>query len=362
MCNVYFFTGFPGFIASEVIKQIIKDNKPYDAIYVLVLPSMVEKAKREIERIAVHSKEKFFIIPGDITKENLSIESQFQSIIKERVTHVFHLAAIYDLAVPKKLAYDVNVNGTKCVNDWVQTLRNLKRYIYFSTAYVSGSRVGRILENELDMGQEFKNHYEHTKFQAEVLVKKLKGVVPTTVIRPGIVKGHSKTGETSKFDGPYFALNFLDRIKYLPIIPYVGDGEAKVNFVPVDYIIRATMYLSHADAGINKTYHLTDPNPYSVKELYDMFCQELINRKPKGRIPVNLTKGCLTVPTIRKWLRIEKEAMDYFTCKSSYDCSQAQKDLVAAGIYCPDFKESLPAMIDYYKKHKDDKDKHVLIR
>ncbi|WP_231563823.1 SDR family oxidoreductase, partial [Anoxybacillus sp. KU2-6(11)] len=81
-------------------------------------------------------------------------------MLAQSVTHVFHLAAIYDLAVPEDIARMVNVEGTKQVNEWVSFLPHLQRYVYFSTAYVSGTRQGVIFEHELDKGQSFKNHYE----------------------------------------------------------------------------------------------------------------------------------------------------------------------------------------------------------
>ena len=61
------------------------------------------------------------------------------------------------------------------------------------------------------MGQAFKNHYESTKFQAEVWVRELLDRVPTTILRPAIVVGDSRTGETEKFDGPYYILRALSR-------------------------------------------------------------------------------------------------------------------------------------------------------
>ena len=34
--------------------------------------------------------------------------------------------------------------------------------------------------------------------------------MPTIIIRPGITVGHSKTGETQKFDGPYFGMVLIE--------------------------------------------------------------------------------------------------------------------------------------------------------
>lgn len=365
MGNVYFFTGFPGFIGSALIRQIIRSGYKVDRCYLLVLPAMLQKAEREAALIVSEENippQKLIIVTGDITKPGLALTDEVQTLLRDTITHVFHLAAIYDLAVPKDIAYAVNVQGTDLVNQWLKTLTRLQRYIYFSTAYVSGTREGRILESELEMNQSFKNHYEQTKYEAEVLVKQQMPQIPTTIIRPGIVKGHSKTGETIKFDGPYFLLNFFDRLRSLPFLPFLGEGTVQGNFVPVDYIIEATTYLGHAEIGIGKTYHLTDPAPYQVQEVYAMLCEAMTGRKPKGRIPLSWAKAALSIPQVRKWLGVEQEAMDYFTCQSIYDNSQAVRDLQDSGIRCPDFSEGVPSMVAYFMAHKHDKSKQLLIR
>jgi nucleoside-diphosphate-sugar epimerase len=365
MANTYFFTGFPGFIATNLVKQLVRDRQDLEHIYVLVLPNLVDKAREEIANVVNAggvNRDHFTIVEGDITLPQLAIVPGIQEKLQEQVTHVFHLAAIYDLAVPEKLAIEVNVKGTQNVNDWVQTLTQLKRYVYFSTSYVAGTREGRILETELDMNQSFKNHYERTKYEAEVLVKGIMKAVPTTIIRPGIVVGHSETGETIKFDGPYFILNFLDKLSFLPVIPYLGHGEAEGNFVPVDYIFQATIYLGHTEAGVGKTYQLTDPKPYKIDEVYRMLMKAFLGREPKGRLPLSWGKALMSFSSIRKWVRTEKEALDYFTCRAEYDCAEAQRDLAGSGISCPDFKDVIPTMVAFYKEHRNDASKQLKIQ
>jgi nucleoside-diphosphate-sugar epimerase len=364
VANVYFFTGFPGFIATSLIRQMIRQRCEIKHLYLLVFPSFMQKAKEEVEKLAKEenaSLQQFTLIPGDITKMNMALDPEINRELQENVTHAFHLAAIYDLAVPKDIAFNVNVNGTKNVNDWIMKLERIQRYVYFSTAYVSGTREGRILETELERKQSFKNHYESTKYEAEKLVRGIMDKVPTTIIRPGIVKGHSQTGETIKFDGPYFFLNFFDKLRFLPIIPFLGTGEAEGNFVPVDYVLDATLYLAHEDCGIGKTYHLTDPRPYRMKEVYRMVMKEYLGREPVGTIPLSAAKWFLSIPAIRRWVRVEKESLDYLHCKAEYDCSQAQNDLRESGIVCPDFQQTLGPMIAFYERHKHDPQKQLRI-
>lgn len=365
MGQTYFLTGYPGFLAGSLVKQLIHDHQQdIDHIYLLALPNLEDQATEEITRYAKKDdldSSLFTVVTGDITKPDLAIQEDTNRLLQESVTHVFHLAAIYDLAVPKDIAYNVNVNGTQQVNDWVQTLTKLNRYIYFSTAYVSGAREGRIYEHELTEGQLFKNHYEQTKYDAEVLVDDLKDTIPITIIRPAVVKGDSETGQTIKFDGLYFLLNFLDKISFMPVLPYFGDGEPEGNFVPNDYILQATSYLAIALVGEGKTYHLTDPKPYTMRELQRMLTEHYLGKTPKGKLPVSFSKASLKLGPVRKWLHVEREAMDYFTIHSSYDCSQTVADLDGSGVSCPDLKDTLPSMIGFYRKYRHDQKKQIKI-
>lgn len=93
---------------------------------------------------------------GDITLPNLGLDNQIIQEIVPQIEVLWHLAAIYDLAVPRDIAWKVNVHGTTMVNDFVRTLPNLQRYMYFSTAYVAGAREGLLLENEIIRPKAFK--------------------------------------------------------------------------------------------------------------------------------------------------------------------------------------------------------------
>lgn len=365
MKQTYFITGFPGFLAEELLAQLFSDHlNNINHVYLLVLPNTISHAKSQITHFTTKydlNIDQFTLIKGDITLANLGIDCKTQHISKD-ITHVFHLAAIYDLAVPKKLAYKVNVTGTYNVNEWVKTLPQLERYIYFSTAYIAGKREGEVYETDLVHNAGFKNYYEETKYLAELSVAALKNELPLTIIRPGIVKGHSVSGKTIKFDGLYFFLNFFDKLKFVPIIPMIGRKSVEGNFVPSDYVIKATSFLAIHDIGINKTYHLTDPAPYQMPEIYTMLLKEYLNRKPSFFISNSLTKHFLNYSRLRKWLMVEKEAIDYFTYDTRYDTTLAQRDLSLGNIKCPDLKSTLPSMIEFYQKYKDDYTKHIKIK
>src|SRR5258708_18702900 len=113
----FFITGFPGFIASRLVERLAG---PETQFFLLVQPQFIEAAMAEAEEIAELINiplESFVIVEGDITQPNLGISDEDLETIQYETTDVFHLAAAYDLAVPRDMASGRNLQGTKNVND-----------------------------------------------------------------------------------------------------------------------------------------------------------------------------------------------------------------------------------------------------
>ncbi|RKD73424.1 thioester reductase-like protein [Sinobaca qinghaiensis] len=366
MKNSYFITGFPGFVAGALLRGLLQEKPDTESIYLLVHPEKLEEAEQKTNDIAASlefPRSRIEIVPGDITKTGLNIDPAHEKRITEQVTHVFHLAAVYDLSVSYHYAYSVNVTGTRMMNDWVKQLSRLKRYTYFSTAYIAGKREGNIFESQLNEQQYFKNNYEQTKFQGEFLVEKMmQGTVPVTIIRPGIIMGDSITGETDKFDGFYYLIKAMRNPTQAAFRGYTGSGEAEGNFVPIDYVVRASLYLAHEAKGENHTYHLTDPNPYKMKEIQRMLALEIHGKEPKRKVPISILRMLLSTGAIRRKLGIPKETLDYFEYKASFDTTRARKDLEGSGIECPDLKERIAPAVHYFEHHQDDSSKFPFLR
>ena len=136
------------------------------------------------------------------------------------------------------------------------------------------------------MGQEFKNHYESTKFQAEVWVREMLDRVPTTILRPAIVVGDSRTGETEKFDGPYYILRALSRAQRMGRpMPQFGRSGAAFNVVPVDYVVAAMVAAAGDEATLGQTLHLVDPDPLTAREVVELLSRAYAGRPPQGADP-----------------------------------------------------------------------------
>ena len=345
-------TGFPGFIARRLITKLLAGDKKL-TITALVEPRMAEQARQAAEAIDAKRIE---LLAGDIGDRRLGLDdADYQRLAKE-VSVVHHLAAIYDLSVPLELAQRVNVEGTGNVLDFCHACKDLTSLQYVSTAYVAGQRTGVVYEHELLMGQRFKNHYESTKFQAEVWVRERAGAIPTTIYRPAIVVGDSQTGETQKFDGPYYILRSISRSLKMngPIVQF-GRSSAPFNVVPVDFVVDAIAALSRDGAAAGETLHLVDPEPLTANELTVILAREYAGREPTLRVPAKAVATSLRFKRVREMYEgAPPESIVYLNHPVRFDTRRAEALLEPHGLRVPRFPEYVDAMVRFFRARETD--------
>jgi thioester reductase-like protein len=350
-------TGFPGFLGSALLPRLLA-RAPDVRAWCLVQPQHVELAEQrigEMSRQHPHTRDRVHLLTGDLTAADLGLDAEALSTLGT-VSEVWHLAAVYDLAVGEDLARRVNVEGTGRVLELCRTLPGLRRLHYVSTCYVSGRYTGEFGEDVLDEGQEFRNHYEETKFEAELAVRKAQADgLPVTIYRPGIVVGDSSTGETQKYDGPYFLAEFLKRQAPLALVPALGDVDrVRVCLVPRDFVVEAMDRLAAMDASLGRTYALTDPHPPTVRELVDAFAARLGRRVVWVRLPVGVTRALVgTVPGMERLLGLPAEALEYFASPTTYATTNTDTDLSGTGVACPPFASYSDRLLDYMLEHPE---------
>ena len=192
--SIVFFTGFPGFLGSELLPRVLERSPEHEAVCLIQSKFIAQARSRleDIEKTYPHFRGRIELVEGDITAPDLGLEDI--SRIKKETSEIFHLAAVYDLSVRRDVAMRVNVLGTRNVLDFAEGAPRLRRLQYVSTCYVSGRYAGAFSEDDLEQGQAFNNFYDKTKYLAEVEVRsRMRGGLPATIYRPAIVVGDSRT-------------------------------------------------------------------------------------------------------------------------------------------------------------------------
>ena len=355
------FTGFPGFIGMRLLPRLL-ELKPAARIVCLVQEKFHGAAQASVEALEkAHPRlrGRIGLVTGDITAQGLGIDKKQAKELRAGLTEAYHLAAVYDLAVSREVGRRINVEGTKNVLEFLEEAKGFDRLHYVSTAYVSGNHYGTFRETDLDVGQGFKNYYEETKFQAEVEV--VRSRVPRTIYRPGVVVGDSRTGETGKFDGPYFVLRAMERLPSPGVFIRLGMGRGTVNVVPVDFVVEALSRLSASNVSRGKTYHLTDPKPHGPVEIAEMFAKALGKSFLYVPVPASLARAMFTPGPVQRFFGMPVEALDYFDDGVRHDATEATADLAALGVGCPRLADYVLRLVDFYLRKRDEVRRDAMI-
>jgi thioester reductase-like protein len=354
-------TGFPGFLGSALLERLLaRGDGP---VACLVQPRYVDLAQRRAGEVveqctaglsdpdsaAVHLHE------GDITDANLGLGERLRELADSgSVTECYHLAAVYDLGVDAALAEAVNVRGTGHVLDAAETL-GVERLHYVSTCYVSGRYDGVFTEDHLEEGQSFNNHYERSKFRAELLVRdRMDAGLSATIYRPAITVGDSETGVTDKYDGPYYLLRFLlaqpATLAIAPALP--GSAGAELNVVPRDFVVDAIAHLSGREDTAGEVYQLCDPAPLSVPAFGERVADAVGRRTVRVPTPKPVARQTFAMLANAGW-NVEPAAIDYFTHPTRYACPNTRRALRGSGIECPPFDSYVDDLVAYVHEHPD---------
>ena len=342
-----FITGFPGFIATRLVKRLAAEGARF---ILLVHPLFLATAAEELAEIAAETgvdPDNFRVVEGDITKLNLGLSIGDLERARQETTTIFHLAAIYDLAVACDVASHVNVEGTLNVNLFAKSIENLRRYHYVSTCYVAGKREGLILESELHHDKGFRNHYEETKYLAELEVNALKSELPITIHRPAVVCGDSLTGETAKYDGIYYLIHYMRKWPSALTLLNIGNREVRLNLVPINFVIDAMISLAKDDHASGATVQLADPAPLSTQQLFDEISKTIGGRDSLATVPAGIVYPVLMLPLAPKITGLPHSAVPYFFLEQSYDTSRARALLDPHGIRCPKFPDYVGALVNF---------------
>lgn len=351
MSKNIFLTGFPGFIASRLIPELIL-QRPDSNVFLLVQKKFLENAKKQIQKLEESFsflKNKLIIIEGDLTFPEVIVNKN--QIDSASITEVFNLAAVYDLRVNKELAYEINVKGTEHIVKLSLSFKNLEKFHHISTCYVAGWYRGEFSEDDFDKSQDFKNFYEETKFLSEKIIRENKDKIPFIIYRPSIVIGDSKTGETNKFDGPYPIIFLINKLPKVSLMTQIGSGVNPANLVPVDYVVKGIAALSNLNS-IYQTYHLCDPEPFSQIKLIEIFGKKLGKKLIPVKVKASFIRSLMKYRFITKITGLYPELIDYFDHDLIFKCEKTIKALEKFNIHPPRLIDYIDNVINYAIKHQ----------
>jgi NAD(P)-dependent dehydrogenase (short-subunit alcohol dehydrogenase family) len=362
----YFVTGATGFIGRYLVQSLLQRGK--GTIYVLVRPKSLGKLEELREFWGKESVQRVVPIKGDLGSPKLGVSAGDVRKLKGKVTHFFHLGAVYDLEASAESMTKANIVGTQGALDLAAAV-NAGCFHLVSSIASAGLYRGTFTEDMFEEAEELDHPYHSTKHDSEGMVR-ANGRVPFRIYRPGAVVGHSKTGFIDKIDGPYYFFKALQKLResWPRWIPLVGIEGGYINLVPVDYVVDAMVYLAHARGLNGRCFHLTDPKPRRMGEVLNIFARaahapemafrldpKIFDLVPDGvRKSVQRTKPIQNVfDQVLRDLQVPKSVLQFVNYPTRFDSTATQKLLAKARIHVPLLEDYSWRLWDYWERHLD---------
>jgi NAD(P)-dependent dehydrogenase (short-subunit alcohol dehydrogenase family) len=360
----YFVTGATGFIGRFLVRNLLKRGKP---VFVLVRKSSLKKLDALREEWGVDDKRVIPVV-GDLAKPNLGVSAEEIRKLRGKITHLFHLAAVYDLNASAEVQELANIDGTRHAVEFAQSVQ-AGCFHHVSSIAAAGLYDGVFREDMFEEAEELDHPYFRTKHVSEGIVRK-ECKRPWRIYRPGFVVGDSRTGYIDKIDGPYYFFKLIQKLRKMlpPWMPTIGIEGGRINIVPVNFVADAIDCIAHKRGQDGKCFHLTDPAPHRVGEVLNIFAKAAhapqmtmrVNARMFGFIPAPILYGLGSLSPVKRMMRavlkdlaIPKDVFQFINWPTRYDNREATKALKGSGIAVPHLETYADKIWDYWERNLD---------
>ncbi len=360
----YFVTGATGFIGRHLVELLLERE---GTVYVLVREGSKGRLEELRSRWGVDSDRVVGIV-GDLSQRGLGVSDADTDRLRGEVDHLFHLAAIYDMTADAESQRVANIEGTRHMVEFAEAVEAGRVHMVSSIA-AAGLYKGVWREDMFEEAEDLDNHpYFRTKHDSEGIVRS-ESTRPWRVYRPGIVVGHSETGEMDKIDGPYYFFKLIRRLRGMipEWVPMPGVEGREINLVPVDFVARAMDHIAHLDGLDGRAFHLTDPNPKTAGEVIDIFARAAHAPQSSVRLPAelidlaapfvkaaaSLPPGDIVADRVLRDFGIPRSVLTYVNYPTSFDSRGAQAALAGSDIRVPPLEAYADKLWDYWERHLD---------
>ncbi len=299
----------------------------------VVRTKFLTEAREALAVMPTKDSERVRVIEGDSASLDLGLSGVELAELSQEVEIIHHTAQVTYLNVDKELARHVNVDGAREVLEVAECCKRLKCAVIHSSATVSGSHQGAFAEDDLDVGQSFRNAVESTLATAERMAREAMRDLPIAVVRPGVIVGDSTTGEIDRLDGPYYLMLLMLTSPPDFALPLPGRGDVPLNLVPIDFVSAAAAAIGRDPRAPGKTFHVTDPTPLPAKRVFELFAMAAGRRSLRGFFPSQLTSALLRTPGLERFATSPRSLIEVLGTSVVYDTRNA--DMILGRLRCP---------------------------
>lgn len=318
-------TGGTGFTGSHLTRRLLQKGHR-----VVVLDTQQGLFSDELQGMGAE------IIIGSVTDRRL-----VKSVTKGAEV-VFHLAAAFrKINLPKKMYWDVNVEGTRNLLEAAGD-GGVRKFVYCSTCGVHGDVKRGPADEKSPIAPE--DYYQYTKYEGEKVVAEFatRGLSVVTV-RPTAIYG---PGDPERF---LMLFKMIHKGRFVMF----GSGKAHYHPIYIDNLVDAFELAASSDKANGEVYLIGDEDYYTLNDLVAAIAEALRVNTTIRRIPFwPLWLAALACEMVYKPLRADpplfRRRVDWFRQNRAFSIDKAKREIG----YRPkvDLKEGLGETARWYRE------------
>ncbi len=360
-------TGATGLVGAELVPRLLR-SRPASQIYCLMRSQPDRPIEQRLQAllewadVSEEDRDRVIAVEGEVTCEDLGLSDGYDALARE-IGEIFHAAANTRHDLTLEQLRRINRDGLEHVIRLARRARDLnglKRLNHVSTAFVDGDPT---VAPDAQGRPCFRNPYEESKWEAELLLNGIREELPLTCYRPSSIVGDSRTGRTLHFHVMYEPIKwvYLGGLSKAPWSP-----EVRFDIVPVDYVCDAMMALSINPEAVGKSYYLTcgPARAMAAQEFVRLVAETGHEwQRRDGETPTPLPE-LVRVDGLSEEERemlaeevmaagsVARTYMPYLFTEQLFDDGETRAALANTGIECPPLKDYLAALVAYASERR----------
>ncbi|KAF9929558.1 large subunit of alpha-aminoadipate reductase [Linnemannia zychae] len=288
--QTFFLTGATGFLGAFILSNLLVNN-PTAHVICLVRASTPEKA---MERVRVCGQNhltwneewvtsgRLSVVMGDLAQDQFGLSPEAWNKCCQTVDIIVHNGALVHWVYPYPKLRAANVMGTLQGLKMASTHHSKSFHFVSSTSVLDTAHYNELSDARADSANRgvpesddlegarygLRSGYGQSKWVAEKLIMAAnKNGLAATIVRPGYVMGHTRTGVTNTDD---FIWRLIKGCIELGSVPNMNNA---VNLCPVDYVAQCVASVA-TTPGSEKAmvYHVTHPiaPPFRFNDFFQL--------------------------------------------------------------------------------------------
>jgi thioester reductase-like protein len=340
-----FLTGASGFLGAFLLQDLL-DRTTADIYCLVRAPDRVHGLQRIQQNLQSYgltcNLERIHPVLGDLAQPQLGLADGVFEELAQQIDIIYHSAATLNFVYPYAALQAANVAGTQEILRLACTDR-LKPLHYVSTDAVfdAAQYYGQLVPENTNLADTngIELGYTQTKWVAEKLVTiaRERGL-PVAIYRPPLIAGHSQSGQWNTDDFTCRLIRGCIQMEAMPAL------DARVSFVPVDYVSRSIVHLAQQAQSLGQCFHLNNPHYCTWRQI-----GEWIDRQgyPLDLIPYADWEGRLAQTNAdnalhsllpffqQRWSDAGLDFAELSLHRPQLDCTTTVKLLATDNISCP---------------------------